>query len=357
MRRLAFLAALLLGCATPGARDAEEPEEAGAALARLEPLWSAPAAPAAAPKETAAPAHPEPLWSAPAADASASSGASAAPAAAPAAAAKENTAAKETAAPREVAAPSRTESRRSTREEAQAANALALKAAEKLKARDFDGCLRALREAIALDPRLGRLAPGETARRLEGILSDIGWKQPARRAALAPGAADKDRAQAADAASAAIVAFAEGRDVEAMLNSAAAVGADPQAAAFRALNDGLSARTGLVTPLDELLPRTALVQLKLQRSERAFLDERYGEAARDAQQAAWLEPRNVLAWTRLGSARWATGETERAVQAFHSALALDPENAEVRAFLASKSLPLPPPRSSAPAKTVDINSQ
>ena len=128
-----------------------------------------------------------------------------------------------------------------------------------------------------------------------------------------------------------------------MLFSAVAVGEDPQNEFFRRLNTALAARTGLDIPPEELLPRVALVQLKLQRAEKAFLEDRFGEAARDCQEAVWLEPRNVLAWTRLGSARWASGEKDKAIKAFHSALALDPGNAEVHGFLTANGLRIPPP--------------
>lgn len=203
-----------------------------------------------------------------------------------------------------------------------------------LKSGDYEWALATLKRAIRAEPGLALLAPGEMARRIESMIADLGLdgRSPRRGSyADSAGAAGK-------AARAAIEAFVDGRDVEATLEAAVAVGEEPQSEAYRLLLGAVSRRTGLQVPREELLPRAALVQLKLQRAEHAVGERRFGEAARECQEAVWLNPKNALAWTRLGSTRWASGEPERARAAFEQALALDPENAEVREFMRAKGL-------------------
>lgn len=205
-------------------------------------------------------------------------------------------------------------------------------AREKLAAQDYEGCLADFKEAIALDASLAGLAPGDAARRLSALLADIGWSAGRlRRMELAMTAGE-----AGAAAHEAVVAYTEGRDLQAVLLASAAAGVDPGRETFRILLGALSQRTDIPAAPDELLPRAALVQLKLQRAEKAFYDKRYGEAARQCQEALWLDPGNVTAWVRLGSSRFASGERDKAREAYHRALALDPDNGEVRRFLESR---------------------
>lgn len=207
-------------------------------------------------------------------------------------------------------------------------------ARELLKSEDYEWALATLKRAIRADLRLGLLAPGEMVRRIEGLIADLGLDGNSSRR----GGYTDSAGPAGKAARAAIAAFVDGRDVEATLEAAVAVGEAPQDEAYRVLLAAMTRRSGLQVPREELLPRSALVQLKLQRAERAVAERRYGEAARECQEAVWLAPNNALAWTRLGSTRWASGEPEKARAAFERALALDPQNAEVREFMRAKGL-------------------
>ncbi|MBI4423253.1 MAG: tetratricopeptide repeat protein [Elusimicrobia bacterium] len=202
---------------------------------------------------------------------------------------------------------------------------------ERLEARDYRGAMLELEEALAGDGALREQAPAEVLKRLAGLVGELGLStSPLRRAALeAPG-------EAGQAAHEAIVAYAEGRDLPSVLLASAALGAEPGSEAYRFLLRTLSRRTGFALPEQEAVPRAALAQLKLQRAETAYFEKRYGEAARLCQEALWVDPRNALGWTRLGSARLASGEPGKARDAYRKAFELDPDNGELRRFMASR---------------------
>ena len=211
--------------------------------------------------------------------------------------------------------------------------ALASQAESRFRSEDYAGAIELLKRAINATPALAALDPGRRLGRLERLFDEIELRSDDRRALFS-----REAGPAGLAASDAIVAYVEGRDVEAVLLASAAVGEDPQTQSIRLLLAAISKGTGLDALHEQLLPRAALVQHKLQRAEKAFFDKRFGEAARECQEAVWLDPRSAPAWTRLGSARWASGEPEKAREAYERALAIDPKNAEVRLFLESKGL-------------------
>ena len=66
-----------------------------------------------------------------------------------------------------------------------------------------------------------------------------------------------------------------------------------------------------------------------------FYTMRFEAARRDWEDEVTLDPENALAWTRLGSASFATGALETAKRAYARALQLDPKSKDVAAFMSS----------------------
>ncbi len=77
----------------------------------------------------------------------------------------------------------------------------------------------------------------------------------------------------------------------------------------------------------------SLVDHKLQLALEAIYDGRYLSAISECSDILDLEPNNVLALTRLGSAYFAMNEQNKARQVWSKALQLDPENDVLRKFL------------------------
>jgi tetratricopeptide (TPR) repeat protein len=79
-----------------------------------------------------------------------------------------------------------------------------------------------------------------------------------------------------------------------------------------------------------------LIDHKLQLSLEAIYDGRYLTAITECTDVLDLEPNNVLALTRLGSAYYAMNEQNKALQIWTKALQIDPGNEVLRKFLYSK---------------------
>lgn len=88
------------------------------------------------------------------------------------------------------------------------------------------------------------------------------------------------------------------------------------------------------------LPRIAsgvnFIDHKLQLTLEAIYEGRYLSAISECSDALDLEPMNVLAMTRLGSAYFAMNEKDKARQIWTKALQLDPNNKELKKFLYSQ---------------------
>jgi tetratricopeptide (TPR) repeat protein len=79
-----------------------------------------------------------------------------------------------------------------------------------------------------------------------------------------------------------------------------------------------------------------IVDHKLAKGLEAIYDGRYLTAIAECTDVLDLEPNNVMALTRLGSAYYAMNEQNRALQIWTKALQLDPENDVLKKFLYGK---------------------
>lgn len=82
-----------------------------------------------------------------------------------------------------------------------------------------------------------------------------------------------------------------------------------------------------------IAPGVTLVDHKLQITLESIYDGRYLSAISECSDVLDLEPENVLALTRLGSAYYAMNEQEKARQIWTKALQLNPDNEVLKKFL------------------------
>lgn len=85
--------------------------------------------------------------------------------------------------------------------------------------------------------------------------------------------------------------------------------------------------------MPHLSPGIFLVDYKLQATLEAIYDGRYLTAIAECSDVLDLEPNNVLALTRLGSAYYAMNEHEKAKKIWTRALQLDSNNVVLKKFL------------------------
>lgn len=174
-------------------------------------------------------------------------------------------------------------------------------------------------------------APAETASRRVDLLRSAGISEAGLVQALEPDSYGGQR-QAAEA----IEAYASGEDLKALLLAQAAAGAEPGSGPRRRLLAGIEAKTGLASDPEGVLPLSGLVHLELRRAEEAFFAEKYGAAVQACRRVLLLEPGNAQAWTRLGSALYAVGDSVGANEAYRKALVFSPNDEELKAFMREK---------------------
>jgi tetratricopeptide (TPR) repeat protein len=87
---------------------------------------------------------------------------------------------------------------------------------------------------------------------------------------------------------------------------------------------------------EKLVSGIDLVNQKLQEALELIYDGKYVSAIASCNEALRLEPRNVLALMRMGSAYWAMGMADRARQTWREALKIDPGNKQLMEFLKMK---------------------
>ena len=85
--------------------------------------------------------------------------------------------------------------------------------------------------------------------------------------------------------------------------------------------------------MPQISPGIGLVDYKLQATLEAIYDGRYLTAISECSDVLDLEPENVLALTRLGSAYYAMNERDKAQKIWTKALQLDPQNDILKKFL------------------------
>ncbi|HAH08045.1 MAG TPA: hypothetical protein DCM05_16215 [Elusimicrobia bacterium] len=201
-----------------------------------------------------------------------------------------------------------------------------------LKKRNYLKASNDLETAIGIDPKLGAewRSKSERLRRL------------IKRAGLDAHPEDADtlaeESQAAYVAYAAVEAYLTRDEDRAVLLGHAALGTDPSKGAYGRLLDALASLGGRTIDRDQVLPPLRLSELKMKRAMDAIYARRFETAVGLLREALWLEPNNPTAWTRLGSAYFASGDRKRAAEAYKKAAELNPNDEKLRQFMKSQGM-------------------
>ncbi len=108
---------------------------------------------------------------------------------------------------------------------------------------------------------------------------------------------------------------------------------DPEDEVARRLLRLLGSLEGIPEPRIRVPRGVTLTEYKLHEALQYFYDARYSEAIRELQDVLTVDPGNAAAYKRLGSAFFAMGNEERAVEAWEESLRRDPSDDNLRDFL------------------------
>lgn len=203
-----------------------------------------------------------------------------------------------------------------------------------LDKRNYMIASKSLDHAIALDPRLGENGWKSKAKRLRALVNHLELvDHPEHTSAYGQPTAQANQAHQA------VMAFLDRDDALAVLLGHAAAGQDPKELSFIALLESLCALTRRDLRREDMLPTDSLVERRLMVLAKALYQRDYDGAIRAGKEAVMLNPQHTLAWTRLGSAYFASGNKLEASAAYRKALDLDPANQQLRAFMKAQGMP------------------
>lgn len=184
-------------------------------------------------------------------------------------------------------------------------------------------------KAFNLEPGLRDGVWGAREKRLGAIVRGLKLSGiPAREKLFAPGP------EQANTAAEAVSAYTEGGDMKSLLLAHAAYGANVRGdAMFEELLSLISGLVNIPIRRNEILPKTAMVKLKLEMAGNTFYAGDFKTAVHECEEVLLLDSENPLAWKRLGSAYFALGDTAEAKRAYEKVLKLDPEDSSVLKFI------------------------
>jgi len=202
-----------------------------------------------------------------------------------------------------------------------------------LKKRDYLKASKDLDTALGIDPKVGG---GEWKTR------SVRLRELVKAMDLQSHSEDQEELQqnapSAFIAYQVVEAYMSNEEDRAALLAHAAQGGAPRSVAYRRLLDAVTKLTGREKVRDEILPPARLIALKMKQAVDEVYRRQFARAAESLRASLWLDPGNALAWTRLGSAYFAMGDTQRAAAAYKKALEINPNDQKLRRFLESQGL-------------------
>lgn len=201
-------------------------------------------------------------------------------------------------------------------------------AVAELQKRNYLRASKDVDTAIGIDPKIGKGEWMAKAERLRRLVKEIALAEhPEDQEALSV------ESQAALIGAQCVDAYLLGEEDRAMLLAHAALGSANRSPAFRRLLDGVAKLTGREKSSEDILGPERLSALKMKQAVEAVYARRFDVGARLLREALWLDPRNAMAWTRLGSAYFAMGDKVRAKLAWQKAIELNPADESLRNFM------------------------
>jgi tetratricopeptide (TPR) repeat protein len=122
-----------------------------------------------------------------------------------------------------------------------------------------------------------------------------------------------------------ITYFMEGNGEAAVKTIAYALSTEPDNFTISRLLTRIEEKTGFKTEYAKPVSGMSIVDQKLYECLMAFRQKDYSKVIGICEEVLILEPNNILAYKRLGSAFYALGDKEKAVQTWRKALRISPD--------------------------------
>jgi hypothetical protein len=203
-----------------------------------------------------------------------------------------------------------------------------VQAEEDLKSGAWLNAYNSIAMAMGTNTALQKGIWGERHLRLGGLIKGLKLREMPDREnnfkGTAPSAAEAGRAARE---------YVEGQTVRSMLLAHSAAGYEPNNAFYQDLLKVLAGLNSREVVKDEILPRTMLVNAKLEKASAAFYVQDFKRAVKECSEVLMLEENNAGAWKKIGSAYYALGDTAKARNAYQKVLELNPQDTAVLKFM------------------------
>lgn len=206
-----------------------------------------------------------------------------------------------------------------------------------------DGYIAEARADLARGADESSLKNAETAIGIDPYVDDGHWRRRAfRLRELLTGAEILGQARdgeelasnsvAAGLARRAVQDIVEGGSEKAMVLLHVAAGAGGPGSVYMRLLTSAATQTRQAVNNEDILPPDAFIENRMRKAYDDVYARRFESAVHACRDALIVNPNNVLAWERLGSAYFALGDNANARRAYDRALALDPTNEKLLNF-------------------------
>ncbi len=197
-----------------------------------------------------------------------------------------------------------------------------------LAARNYPKALSSLETSLGMDLAVGGREWKRKAARLRQLLEGMD---------LSAGSPDDEELKS-ESVAAALAARGIGRYVDGEFNEAmtlvhVAAGASGRNSVYMRLLTSMAKATGVNITREDIVAPAAFLQARQGRAVEAVRARRYDAAVRSLMDCLLVSADDVLTWTQLGSAYFASGNREKSLEAYRKALQLEPSNVKLRGFV------------------------
>lgn len=197
-----------------------------------------------------------------------------------------------------------------------------------LAARDYPKALSSIETSLGMDAAVGGREWKRKAARLRRLLEGM---------ELAAGSSDDDELKSGGGASAlagrSVGHYVDGETSEAMTLAHVAAGTAGRNSVCMRLLTSMAKAAGMSIVREDIAAPAAFIQSRQSRAVEAIRARRYDAAVRDLKDSLLVVPDDALTWTQLGSAHFASGDKEKAFDAYRKALQLNPADGKLRGFV------------------------
>lgn len=196
-----------------------------------------------------------------------------------------------------------------------------------LEQRDYFTANKNIESALGVDPAVGGKEWKRKAARLRTLLEGMEYEEAKDLPVL------QEPSSQSLLAHRAVMSYLQGENIDAMLMAHVAAGGTGGDSVYMRILQSMSKATRQAVVREDLVPLPLFIQDRTRKTVLSIHARRYDAAIRASREVLLIQPEDGGSWMRLGSAYFASGDRTKALESYKKALALEPDNVKLRAFI------------------------